>query len=278
MNTDTIIIENFLQKHGTEAARALEKFEPEELASFFNESSVELALEVLPHMNPHLMSLVFELMSQEKVTKILESMDIQQALLSIRMMNNELAKEMLKSLSPEKSSTLKRLLKYLEFSVGSHIDTSVLTLSERMTVKEAMEQAKRHKRKIHPNLFVLTSDRNLAGVISVSDLITENPKKEISSIMNTKIITLSPDTPIHSVVNHKEWKDFYALPVVDNTSLFLGVIKLETIRAVLAPNEKRREGLGDDAISALGELYQIGLAGLLKSASDLGPVSKEQKK
>jgi Mg/Co/Ni transporter MgtE len=278
MNTDTIIIENFLQKHGTEVARALEKFEPEELAPYFSESSVALALEVLPHMNPHLMSLVFELMPQEKVTKILESMDIQQALLSIRMMKNELATEILNSLSPEKSGTLKRLLKYLEFSVGSHIDTSVLTLSERMTVKEAMEQAKRHKRKIHPNLFVLTSDRNLAGVISVSDLITENSQNEISSIMNTRIITLSPDTPIHSIVNHKEWKDFYALPVVDNTSLFLGVIKLETIRAILAPNEIRREGLGDDAISALGELYQIGLAGLLKSASDLGSVSKEQKK
>ena len=66
------------------------------------------------------------------------------------------------------------------------------------------------------------------------------------------------------------------MPVVDNTSLFLGVIKLETIRSILAPSEKRREGLGDDAISALGELYQIGLAGLLKSATDLGSVSKEQ--
>ncbi len=31
-------------------------------------------------------------------------------------------------------------------------------------------------------------------------------------------------------------------------------------------------------LSALGELYQLGLAGLLKSATDLRSVTKEQKK
>lgn len=278
MNTDTIIVEQFIQKHGTEAARILERLEPDKLAAFFSDSSSELVLEVIPHMNPHMMSLVFELMQQEKVIQILESLEIQYTLLSIRMMNEDLAEKTLNALSSEKSITIKRLLKYLEFSVGSHIDTTVLTLSERMTVKEAMEEAKRHKQKIQPNLFVLTSDRKLAGVINVSDLITENPKNEISSIMNTRIIALPPDTPIKSVLTHQAWKDFYALPVVDNTSVFLGVIKLETMHSIMAPSEKRQEGLGEDAISALGELYQIGLAGLLKSATDLRSVSKEQMK
>ena len=74
------------------------------------------------------------------------------------------------------------MLKYPENSVGSHMDPTVLTLSDGMTVKEALAEAKRHKNKISPDLFVLTSDRRLAGVINLSDLISEDPENEIRLI------------------------------------------------------------------------------------------------
>ncbi len=222
--------------HEKEAARALEKLEPGKLAAFFNDLSMELALEVIPHMNPHLMSMVFELMQHEKIVQLFESVEIHYALLSIRLMTEDLAVKTLTALSTEKSTTIKRLLKYLEYTVGSHMDPTVLTLSDKMTVKEAREEVKRHKKKIRPNLFVLTSERKLAGVINVADLVSEAPQNEVSSIMNTKLIALPADTPIESILTHQAWKDFYSLPVVDNSSLFLGAINLETIHSILAPS------------------------------------------
>ena len=96
--------------------------------------------------------------------------------------------------------------------------------------------------------------------------------------MNNKIITIPPETPVQSVLSHQEWTDYYALPVVDQTSVFLGAIRLETIRSILVDSDKRKEELGQTAISALGELYQIGLAGLLKSATDLRSASSKEKK
>jgi Mg/Co/Ni transporter MgtE len=275
MDTDTIIIEQFIQDHGEEAARTLEKLEPAELAAFFSDSSAKIAFEVMPKMNPHLISTVIERMEIERSAKIFESMDTQYALLLIRMMKNDLSKKILDLMTPEKSSILTRLLKYYEYSVGSFADPMVLTLTEKMTVKEAREEVKRHKKRVQPNLFVLNTDRKLAGVINLSDLISEDPKKEISSIMDTKINALPPETPIQSLLNHQDWKDLYALPVVDNASMFLGIIKLETIRSILTPSEERKERLSEDTVSALGELYQLGLAGLLKSATDLRSDSKE---
>ena len=269
MDTDAIIIKRFIKEHGKEAARALENIEPDKLAAFFNDFSDELSLEVIPLMNPHLMSTVFELMQQEKVVQLFESLEIHYTVLSVRMMNEDLAEKILNTLSSEKSTFIRRLLKYLENSVGSYMDPTVLTLSDRMTVKEALAEAKRHKKKISPDLFVLTSDRRITGVINLSDLITEDPENEIRLIMNTKIITIPPETPVQSILNHQEWMDYYSLPVVDKTSVFLGAIRLETIRSILVKSDKRMEDLGQTAINALGELYQIGLAGLLKSATDL---------
>jgi magnesium transporter len=276
MDTDVIIIKQFIKEYGNEAARALENIEPDKLAAFFNDISDELSLQVIPLMNPHIMSTVFELMQQEKVIQLLEALEIHYAVLSVRMMNEALAEKILNILSSEKSTLIRRLLKYLENTVGSYMDPAVLTLSDRMTVKEALAEAKRHKKKISPDLFVLTSDRRFAGVINLSDLIAVDPEKEIRLIMNNTIITIPPDTPVQSILRHHEWMDYYALPVVDQTSVFLGAIRLETIRSILVDSDKRKEDLGQTAINALGELYQIGLAGLLKSATDIKSASSKE--
>lgn len=276
MDTDVIIIKQFIKEYGNEAARALENIEPDKLAAFFNDISDELSLELIPLMNPHLMSMVYELMQQEKVVQLFESMETHYTAFSIRMMNEDLAEKILNTLSTEKSTFIRRLLKYLENSVGSHMDPSVLTLSDGMTVKEALAEAKRHNKKISSDLFVLTSDRRLAGVISLSDLIAADPGNEIKLLMNSKIITIPPETPVQSILNHQEWMDYYTLPVVDQTSVFLGAIRLETIRSILVDSDKRKEHLGRTTISALGELYQIGLAGLLKSATDIKSSSSKE--
>jgi hypothetical protein len=76
-------------------------------------------------------------------------------------------------------------------------------------------------------------------------------------------------------LSHQEWQDFYALPVVDHASVFLGAIRLETIRSILAESGNKVEEMGQLAISALGELYRLGLAGLLNSATNIESVSKE---
>lgn len=269
MNTDAIIIKHFIQEHAIEAAYALEQMDPDKLAVFLNDTPSDLLIEVIPLMNPHMVSTVFELMQFEKVVQLFESLKIHFSVLSIRMLKKDFAEKILNTLSSEKSAFIRRMLKYLENSVGSHMDPTVLTLSENMTVKEALSEARRHNKKLQPNLFVLSPDRRIRGVINLSELIAKAPENEIKSIVKTKVITIPPETPIQSILYHQEWAEYYALPVVDHTSLFLGAIRLETIRSILVKSEKRMENLSQTAINALGELYQIGLSGLLKSATDL---------
>ena len=269
MNTDVIIIRQFIQEHGTAAARALEKLEPEKLASFFDGTSTELLKELVPLMNPHLLSMVFEKMNEEKVIKLFESQDVQFVVLMIRMLNHSLSEIILNALSPEKSTSARRMIKYLKNSVGAHMDPSVLTLQEDITIKEALAETSRYKEKVHPNLFVLTSDRKIKGVINLSELITNDPQKKISLIMHTRIPTIPPETPIQSILQHHGWATYYVMPVVDQTSMFLGAIRLETIRSIMVKSEKSFEELSQATINALGELYQIGWSGLIKSATEL---------
>lgn len=275
MNTDSILIKNFMQEHSKVAAKTLEEIAPEKLADFFNNTPIEWALDVVPHMNPQGMSAVFQRMNQATLVQLFESMELQHAALFIRMMTKEMGNSVLNGLTGEKATYVKELLHYLENSVGSHMDPAVFTLTENLTVKEAIAAIKRNKEHVQPELFVLTSDRKLLGVLPLSALITEDPGKKIKSLTNTIITTLSPETPIQMVLSHPEWQNFYALPVVDRTSLFLGIVRLEEIRSILIQSGDKVKEAGQLTINALGELYRLGLAGLIKSATDIAAPSKE---
>lgn len=275
MNSDTILLKRFLQVHSMVAARKLEEIEPDKLADFFNDTPVEWLLDVVPLMNPQSMSGIFERMNQDRLVMLCESMEVKFAVFSFRMMNEGLAGTILNRLSPGKSDSVRKLLQYLDHTVGAHMDPKVFTLTENLTLKDALAAIKKHKQRIQPHLFVITSDRKLVGVIALSDIITGDSDREIKAMMITKFTSLSPETPIQSVLNHREWQSFYAMPVVDHTSLFLGVISLESIRAILVQSGNKVEDMGQMTISALGELYRLGLAGLLRSASEISAPTKE---
>ena len=190
-------------------------------------------------------------------------------------MNDHQGEDFLGALPAEKSASVRRLLNYLENSVGAHMEQQVVTLHEKMIMKDAVDVVKAFKGSIQPELYVLSMDRKLAGFINSSDLITKNPDDPVMSNLQTNMSTIAPETPVHSMMTHPGWRDHYSLPVVDNAFRFLGIIKLEEIRSILITEDIRKNEPGSAAIEALGELYRIGLSGLLKSASDLQSLSKK---
>lgn len=268
MDSDSIFIEQFILKHSKEASKALEKFEPDELLPFFENNSVAVVLSLVQEMNPQMVLQVFKLLKEETAVRLFEAMKIPLAELFIRMMPVSEGEKVLNSLSQEKSLHIRRLLKYLKTSVGSYVDQTVFTLNENLTVKEGLAQAKRHASSLEPELFVLTSERKLVGVIKLSNLITELPKKEIRAIMETSLNTIAPEAPLQSVLNHHGWLDHYVMPVVDTSQVFLGVISLATVRKVTIISDNTLKDHSKDTIGALGDLYQIGIAGLLRVATD----------
>lgn len=273
MNTDEILLNQFILGHQKEAAAALEKFEPAELAAFFNNSQMDLLSTLIPGINPQVMLNVFDLMKEEQVVLFFESLEPIQAELFIRMMSDSRAEQILNKLSSEKSLHIRRLVKYMKNWAGSLVEQTALTLHDDLTLKEALTQVKKHKSTIDPQLFILSHDRILKGMVHLSDLIRENPEKKVNQIMKTELTAISPETPVQSILDHPGWMDQYLLPVVENSKKFLGVIRLETIRKIQISAVRDKKDQNLNTINALGDLYQIGLAGLLRVATELNTSS-----
>ncbi len=275
MNSETILLQRFLQEHSPVAARKLEDLGADKLVGFFNDTPAEWLLDVVPLMNPQIISVVFERMNQEKLVLLFEYMELKLSVVLLRNLNEDLSEILLNRLSREKADSIRSLLIYLDHTVGAHMDRVAFTLTENLTIKEALTVIKKNKKGIQAHLFVINSDRKLVGILALSDLIIGDPDTEIKTVMITKFTTLSPETPIQSVLSQPEWHSLHPLPVVDYTSMLLGVISMESIRSILARSDTRVEDMGQMTVSALGDLYRLGLAGLLRSATEVRDSTKE---
>jgi len=120
-------------------------------------------------------------------------------------------------------------------------------------------------------VYVLDRTQTLVGVVSLKKLIRARRADPISSIMRRDIVSLSAVSPQSEIVKTPHWREFHTLPVTDEDNLFLGVVRYETIarlreELVHATNDG---GILDTAL-ALGELYWMGLSGVMDGISGRG--------
>jgi hypothetical protein len=87
--------------------------------------------------------------------------------------------------------------------------------------------------------------------------------------MDKKVIKILADVKYKLILNHQGWQDYHVLPVVDKNNIFQGLLRYSVLRRLEERSVKNR--LPQNLIaasSALGELYRLGLASLIRGASD----------
>lgn len=73
------------------------------------------------------------------------------------------------------------------------------------------------------------------------------------------------------VIRSPYWREFRALPVVDGEDRFLGAIRYQTAQALRDDLYRTRNGQGVlGTVLSLGELYWVGLSGVLATADKAG--------
>jgi magnesium transporter len=96
------------------------------------------------------------------------------------------------------------------------------------TIKEALEDL-RKKTITHKIIYfyVVDGDKKLIGVVSTRNLLLSSPETKISDIMNTSVISLSPDQTLHGAMELFTRYGLLALPVTDNERHLLGIVDVE---------------------------------------------------
>jgi len=260
--------DRFVFAHPAEAARLLEPLPTPELAQALLDLPMNAWSELLRWLAPDSTASALAFIPAEQAARLLEATRRDAAAAILRAMNARDRSAVQGCLSGGADKALRPLLRYAEGTAGALMDPSVLHVAENLSVAEAMERLARDPQRALYYLYVVAEEQKLVGVLNLRELMTARPEQLVGMIAVRPVETLLARATSESIVAHRGWKTFHALPVVDTGGRFLGAVRYESLRKL---EERLSETALDDGsaetAAALAELYGLGLKGLFEWAA-----------
>lgn len=268
MDYDMDLSLEFLKAHPLDAARVVEQIPIHDAALFMKKIPPEIAANVIRLMDSLTVIRCSELIEPDIMGAIAEKLPMEIASMILRKMDSALKDSVMKTLSPEILAPLNLLLRFPEGTAGALMDPRHLVLPQDIYVRDAIGHVRRHLKHSASYIYVVTRDHVLNGFVNIHEILPLDPKTIISTITHTDIWRLSVYSDRQAILMNPGWREFHTLPVVDEKGIFLGAIDYQTIRRleqeIIKPPQQ--SPLNQTA-TAIGELFWVGLSGLLKGAT-----------
>ncbi len=264
MNATLLVCEAFMRKHPNAAARLLENYSSRQLSELFEQVSEESAAPTIEYLSADRGADCLAVMDPKAAARLLAALHTDFQIAILRVSKPADRESLLEALGDEISGPLQIMLRYPEGTVGELMDAFVFTVPDDVTVQETLKRARAASLEVPFYVYVLDRKQRLMGVASLKNLIRAKRAEPVSSLMNRDVVALNPLAPKTEMVKSPYWRSFHTLPVTEEDGVFLGVVRYETIsrlREELGP-ESSNEHILDTAL-ALGELYWVGLAGVI---------------
>lgn len=215
----------FLENHPRDAARILEQYTPEELATYLEQFSSQTAANMFRHINPSIAVGCLVKMGLEKSAEIIGQFSIERASMLLRRMSFTDRIRIIKALPPLTANMIKLVLRYPEGTVGQYMNPNVFAVNKDRRVSEVIETIHASYDQVRSKVYVVDDKQRLIGVVFIRDLLVSDPDVPVGKIMSEPETTFSARASLLSVRDHPQWNDRDSLPVVDQSGRFIGILK-----------------------------------------------------
>jgi magnesium transporter len=175
-----------------------------------------------------------EKLDNETIIKIIEQASDDVSAYFLGLLAAEPRSEILSALSRWRAERLQNILEYEEESSGRIMRTGVFTIPDSLTCGQALETLR--QRTDEDSLFYIycvQEDSRLSGVASLRQIAIASPETSVSDIMDTRLVTIHPETSEKQAAELISHYDFIALPVVDQDRHLLGIVTVDDILDVV---------------------------------------------
>ncbi|MGF1511833.1 MAG: magnesium transporter MgtE N-terminal domain-containing protein [Myxococcota bacterium] len=259
------LAESVIRSHPEQAARTLEEVDPQACASVIAELEPEEAIEVLRAMLPTASSRVLQKLPESSARDLLSTMPTRSAAAYLRRLPTSRAVALAEVLPDDRRRRIRMLMEQRPGTAGALADPDVLILKDPLTVGETLSRSRMELiRATHP-IPVVDSDHVLVGITMLEDLTSARKRQTIASILLRDFARLSARTPFRSIASHEGWRTQSAMPVVDGTGVFVGMISYEALRSMEAEEPNLRPQDQWSTSEALGDLFSTGVGGMFEA-------------
>ncbi len=227
-----------------EAGVMLGRLDTETAADTLNEVEASRQPELLSELDPERASDLLEILPPDDAADILAEMP------------QDEAERLLNLMPTEDAQPIRELLRYGPETAGGIMTTEVLSLSQQLTVEEALAYLRQHSAHLEMiyYLYIVDDEKHLVGVVSLRELVVADPKTRLRDLMDPDVIKVSTDTDQEEVAKVIAKYDLLAVPVVDSENHLVGLVTVDDVIDVI--HEEQVEDFSEMAGATVEELEE----------------------
>ena len=212
----------------------------EMVGEFLSEVDQAIMLELVHDLTPKFMVAVISEMASDDVADLLEALP------------EEMANEIRELMAEEDRDEVDELLQYHPESAGGLMSPDFLALDGELSAGDAVKivQERSEEMEMSFYLYITHEDGQLAGVISLRELLMHPPYRQLKNIMNTNVTAVTTDTDQEEVAHVISQYNILAVPVVDSSYTLVGIVTvddiIDVIREEASEDFLRMAGAGKD--------------------------------
>lgn len=215
-------------------ADLLEDLDEDDFSLLFRLLPKDIATEVFEHLEVEYQQTLLKSLSRDKVKSILEEMSVDDRTALLDECPPEVASQLFELLPTEERALAQTILNYPEYTVGRLITPDYVSLSENVTVAEALDKIRRFGKDMETvyACYVIGKHRKLLGYVSLRRLVTSPLDARIEDLYERQFASLHTDTPQEEAVELFRHYDLIALPVLDRDGHMVGIVTFDDMMDV----------------------------------------------
>ncbi|MFZ5759199.1 MAG: magnesium transporter [Thermodesulfobacteriota bacterium] len=194
------------------------------VGEFLSELDRALMLELVQNLSPKFMVAVIKEMASDDVADLLEALP------------GEVAAEIRKYMGKADREEVEELMQYHPETAGGLMSPDFLALDGEMSVGDAIHKVQQRSEEMEMAFYLYIThgdEGKLAGVLSLRELLTHPPYRQLKNIMNPNVISVTTDTDQEETAHIVSQYNILAVPVVDSSYRLVGIVTVDDIIDVI---------------------------------------------
>lgn len=257
--------------HPAELAHALESLPSHKRLVAWQLLDGEHAGEVLTELNEEVRESLMEEIESDELLEAMRGLDVDDVADLIQSLPGALIPEVLSGLDKQNRQRVESVLSWPEDSAGGLMDLDVITVRHDVTLDVVLRYLRLRGEIPQGTNRLVVVDRHdyYQGVLSLRQLLTNDPDLLVSDVMRTDIEPIPADMPELEIVRMFEDLDLITAVVVDDDGRLLGRITVDDVVDVMR-EEAEQQVLNMAGVSPEDDLFGSVIKSAKKRAVWLG--------
>ncbi|HEX4997749.1 MAG TPA: CBS domain-containing protein [Terriglobia bacterium] len=254
----------FIESHPDEAAAEMERMPLVDAAALLEDLPHELASGITARLSTLFAAECLRRLPAGVAGELLAEIPRDSGAALLRRLPADDRDRLLTVMPRNASSALARLTRFPEGTAGALMDPEVLAVPVDTPVYSALDQVRVSGARVLYYVYVVDRNNHLVGVVNLRELMSAGANSALGDVMRPHVERISVYADRVGALAHPAWRTFYALPVVDDTGLLVGVLRHKRLYA--SEDEAAADSPNLLAVGiSLGEMYWSVAAQLLES-------------